>query len=78
MYLLDTNVCIQLWHRENALSSSDWARLSGPNDLMIAATARVHDATLVTNNTREFVHAPGLRVTDWQLARSRGRVRLWS
>ena len=38
----------------------------GPNDLMIAATARVHDATLVTNNTREFTRIAGLRVTDWE------------
>jgi len=38
----------------------------GPNDLMIAATARAHDATLVTNNTREFNRIAGLRVVDWE------------
>jgi tRNA(fMet)-specific endonuclease VapC len=40
----------------------------GPNDLMIAATARAYDATLVTNNTREFARVTGLRMVDWQLA----------
>jgi tRNA(fMet)-specific endonuclease VapC len=34
-------------------------------DLMIAATALVHDLTMVTHNTRDFVHVPGLRVEDW-------------
>ena len=131
MFLLDTNVCIQLWQRGNdkvrqrflACRPSDIclcsivkadlfygarrsqrvennlrlleafmapvkslpfddrcaeeygairAQLSslgtpiGPNDLMIAATARAHDATLITNNTREFSRIVGLRVVDWE------------
>lgn len=37
----------------------------GPNDLMIAATARANDATLVTNNTKEFGRVAGLRLEDW-------------
>ena len=40
----------------------------GPNDLMIGAIARAHDATLVTNNTREFGRIVGLRITDWKSA----------
>lgn len=40
-------------------------RLIGPNDLMIAATALAHDATLVTRNDREFTQVPGLRVEVW-------------
>ncbi|ABB57243.1 type II toxin-antitoxin system tRNA(fMet)-specific endonuclease VapC [Synechococcus elongatus] len=40
----------------------------GPNDLLIAATARAFDTTLVTYNTREFVRITGLRVVDWELA----------
>lgn len=40
--------------------------LIGPNDLMIAAIARAHDATLVTNNTGEFSRVTGLRLQDWQ------------
>jgi tRNA(fMet)-specific endonuclease VapC len=40
----------------------------GPNDLLIAATARAHDLVLVTANTREFGRVPGLRVVDWEKA----------
>jgi len=36
-------------------------------DLMIAATALVHDLTLVTHNTTDFRHIPGLRLDDWLL-----------
>jgi tRNA(fMet)-specific endonuclease VapC len=34
-------------------------------DLLIAATALVHNFTLVTHNTRDFINIPGLRLTDW-------------
>lgn len=34
-------------------------------DLMIAATALVHNLTLNTHNTRDFQHIPGLRLDDW-------------
>ncbi len=34
-------------------------------DRMIAATALVHDLTLVTLNPRDFQDVPGLRVTSW-------------
>jgi tRNA(fMet)-specific endonuclease VapC len=38
----------------------------GPNDLMIASIARLHDLTLVTHNTNEFIRVPGLKLEDWQ------------
>ncbi|MEZ4224574.1 MAG: type II toxin-antitoxin system VapC family toxin [Polyangiaceae bacterium] len=38
----------------------------GPNDLLIAATARAYDAVLVTANTREFQRVVGLRVQNWE------------
>jgi tRNA(fMet)-specific endonuclease VapC len=38
----------------------------GPNDLLIAATARAHDLVLVTHNTREFGRVAGLRIEDWE------------
>jgi len=38
----------------------------GPNDLLIAATARAHDLVLVTHNLREFSRVPGLRIEDWE------------
>lgn len=34
-------------------------------DLLIAATASVHGLTLVTHNTRDFSHVPGLSLVDW-------------
>jgi tRNA(fMet)-specific endonuclease VapC len=34
-------------------------------DVLIAATARVHDFTLVTHNTKDFAAIPGLRLADW-------------
>lgn len=37
----------------------------GPNDLMIAAIAMVHDLVVVTHNTREFGRVQGLRIEDW-------------
>ncbi|MEK6663176.1 MAG: type II toxin-antitoxin system VapC family toxin [Pseudomonadota bacterium] len=39
----------------------------GPNDLLIAAIARAHDAVLVTHNTGEFGRVIGLRMQDWEL-----------
>ena len=40
-------------------------QIIGGNDLMIAAIAKTHDLTLVTNNTAEFGRVEGLRVEDW-------------
>ena len=37
----------------------------GPFDLLLAATALVHDLTLVTQNTAEFSRVEGLRTEDW-------------
>jgi tRNA(fMet)-specific endonuclease VapC len=37
----------------------------GHCDLLIAAQARRHGATLVTANQREFTRVPGLDVIDW-------------
>lgn len=38
----------------------------GPNDLLIAATARANDAVLVTHNSREFTRVTNLRWVDWE------------
>jgi tRNA(fMet)-specific endonuclease VapC len=34
-------------------------------DLLIAATALVHNLTLATHNTQDYVHIPGLNLVDW-------------
>ena len=54
---------------EYGLIRATLARLGtpiGPNDLMIAATARAHDLTLVSHNVSEFSRVPGLRLEDWE------------
>jgi len=45
---------------------SSQGKIIGPNDLLIAAIARAHDAILVTHNTHEFSRITGLRLEDWQ------------
>ncbi len=40
----------------------------GAFDLLIAATALVHEATVVTANSREFGRVPGLATENWRLA----------
>jgi len=37
----------------------------GSNDALIAAEALAQNATLVTDNVREFSRVPGLRVENW-------------
>jgi len=41
-------------------------QLIGPNDLMIAATARAYDLILITHNIDEFTRVVGLQVVDWE------------
>ena len=36
-------------------------------DLLIAATALSHNATLVTNNTQEFSRIDTLKLSDWTI-----------
>jgi tRNA(fMet)-specific endonuclease VapC len=43
----------------------DVGRPAPAMDMMIAATALVHDLTLVTHNTQDFANVPGLRLADW-------------
>ena len=40
--------------------------LIGPNDMLIAATARAYDTILVTHNTYEFGRITALRLEDWE------------
>lgn len=40
-------------------------QLIGPNDLLIAAIARAHNATLVSRNVAEFQRIAGLRLETW-------------
>jgi tRNA(fMet)-specific endonuclease VapC len=44
------------------------SRSIGPMDLLLAAQAKSHHLTLVTNNEKEFVRIEGLRVENWARA----------
>lgn len=37
----------------------------GPNDLIIAAITKAHNAVLVTNNVREFGRVDGITIENW-------------
>ena len=37
----------------------------GPIDVLIAGSAKAHDLTLVTHNTKEFERVEGLKLEDW-------------
>ncbi|MFN8626208.1 MAG: type II toxin-antitoxin system VapC family toxin [Candidatus Binatia bacterium] len=39
----------------------------GPNDLIVAATARAHKLVLVSHNVAEFARVSGLSVEDWEV-----------
>jgi len=43
----------------------DDGRLLPVADALIAATALVHDLTIVTHNTKHFVGIPDLKIEDW-------------
>ncbi len=42
-------------------------QIIGNNDILIAATALIRNATLVTNNIHEFSRIDGLKLDDWTL-----------
>jgi tRNA(fMet)-specific endonuclease VapC len=43
----------------------DAGKRSPPMDLLIAATAILHNLTVVTHNVKDFSHVTGLTAVDW-------------
>ena len=42
-------------------------KIIGPNDMLIAAISRAHNATLVTHNIGEFSRIVGIKIEDWEI-----------
>jgi tRNA(fMet)-specific endonuclease VapC len=64
---------ISLDYRESILAGSirhdleSVGKKIGPYDILIAATALVHDLTLVTSNIGEFSRIKGLKYENWRV-----------
>lgn len=62
-YSVDERLCRLYGHHANRLKQAGTP--VGGNDLWIACHALSIDATLVTNNTREFARIDGLPLENW-------------
>jgi tRNA(fMet)-specific endonuclease VapC len=60
--VLDFNVAVARIHAELYADLAKKGQMIGAHDLIIAATARCHDLSLLTDNVQEFSRVPGLRV----------------
>jgi tRNA(fMet)-specific endonuclease VapC len=73
MYLLDTNICIALFNKnpqaiEFGKIQSELRKIGKPTgefDALIAAVARSRDDILVTNNIKDFINIPNLKLDNW-------------
>jgi tRNA(fMet)-specific endonuclease VapC len=60
--VLDFTVAAARIHAEIYAELAKRGQMIGAHDLIIAATARCHDLSLLTDNVNEFSRVPGLRV----------------
>jgi tRNA(fMet)-specific endonuclease VapC len=60
--VLDFTVAAARMHAEIYAELAKRGQLIGAHDLIIAATARCHHLSLLTDNVQEFSRVPGLRV----------------
>lgn len=68
------HVTVKDWSRDAAEHCAEirsalkkTGQMIGANDLMIAAHARSLDATVVTNNVKDFGQVKGLKVENWMV-----------
>ena len=70
MFLLDSNVCLHLLRGKGAAEiravPEAKGQSIGPLDILIAATARARDWTLITGNIREFDRVENLKAENRQ------------
>ena len=60
--VLDFTVPAARIHAEIYAELAKKGQMIGAHDLIIAATARCHDLSVLTDNVQEFSRVPGLRV----------------
>ncbi len=65
----DENASLHYGEIRSELESK--GKIIGAHDLFIAAHARSINATLITNNTREFNRVSNLKVEDWSKNKSK-------
>jgi len=69
--LLEQVTILEFGEREAKASALIRAELEkkgtpiGPIDILIAGSAKAHNLTLVTHNTKEFMRVEGLALKDW-------------
>ena len=63
--VLDVNRAVAQKFGEVRAQQLDQGLYTPELDLLIAATAIVHNLTLVSHNVQDFAHVPGLTVQDW-------------
>jgi predicted nucleic acid-binding protein len=63
--ILDVDLIVGQKFGEIRAGLLDIGRPAPSLDLFLAATALVHDLTLVTHNVQDFQNVPGLRIQDW-------------
>lgn len=64
-YAIDASICQH--YAEQFTQLKEAGTPIGANDLWIACHALAIDATLVTNNVREFARVPKLSIENWSL-----------
>ena len=64
--VLDFTVATARMHAEIFADLAKKGQMIGAHDLLIAATARHHDFSVLTDNVEEFSRVPGLRVIAFE------------
>ena len=63
--VLDVDLAVATQYGQTQAALLDQGQPVPSMDLLIAATALVHDLTMVTHNTKDFARVPNLTVIDW-------------
>jgi predicted nucleic acid-binding protein len=63
--VLDTDIGVARKFGEVRSALIEQGKAAPSIDMLIAATALVHQLTLVTHNTADFANVAGLQVVDW-------------